>query len=51
MMLLFISYFNFQTKVASRSNSMQNFDEILEEETRLANEEKRAREEREAATK
>lgn len=30
---------------------MQNFDEILEEETRLANEEKRSREEREAAAK
>nr|BAH70526.1 ACYPI005467 [Acyrthosiphon pisum] len=42
---------NVKTKVASRSNSMQNFDEILEEETRLANEEKRSREEREAATK
>ncbi|XP_025416527.1 tumor protein D52 isoform X8 [Sipha flava] len=42
---------NVKTKVASRSNSMQNFDEILEEETRLANEEKRTREEREAATK
>ncbi|XP_050425848.1 uncharacterized protein LOC126836453 isoform X1 [Adelges cooleyi] len=40
-----------KTKVASRSNSMQNFDEILEEETRVANEEKRLKEEREAATK
>ncbi|XP_050544114.1 uncharacterized protein LOC126907089 isoform X4 [Daktulosphaira vitifoliae] len=42
---------NVKTKVSSRSNSMQNFDEILEEETRIANEEKRLREEREAANK